>query len=152
MSRSIVCGVDDSDGARAASRVASTMASRLAYRLVLVHVAEVPIAPADYGGYLDIVRISVPADEKAELEQGALNMMMQIADEERLVECGQRVVFGVPAERLAELADEEEADLIVVASRGRGALRSAFLGSVSHELIGLARCPVLVVPPDAREP
>jgi nucleotide-binding universal stress UspA family protein len=31
-------------------------------------------------------------------------------------------VFGVPAERLAELADEEEADLIVVASRGRGAL------------------------------
>lgn len=53
---------------------------------------------------------------------------------------------GIAAERLADLADEEEADMIVVGSRGRGAFKAAFLGSVSRDLIGVARRPVLVVP------
>jgi nucleotide-binding universal stress UspA family protein len=62
-----------------------------------------------------------------------------------------RVVSGFAAERLAELADEAAAELIVVGSRGRGGFKGAFLGSVSTSLIGVARCPVLVVPPGARE-
>ncbi|MGH3062673.1 MAG: universal stress protein, partial [Gaiellaceae bacterium] len=40
-------------------------------------------------------------------------------------------------------------DLIVVGSRGRGAFKAAFLGSVSNSLFGVARCPVLIVPPGA---
>jgi nucleotide-binding universal stress UspA family protein len=58
-----------------------------------------------------------------------------------------RVVVGYAVERLADLADEESAEVIVVGSRGRGAFDAAFLGSVSTSLIGVARCPVLVVPP-----
>ena len=58
----------------------------------------------------------------------------------------QRVTAGFPAERLADLADEENAELIVVGSRGRGAFRAAFLGSVSSDVIGVARVPVVVVP------
>jgi nucleotide-binding universal stress UspA family protein len=57
-----------------------------------------------------------------------------------------RVLAGLPAERLADVADEEEAQLIVVGSRGRGAFKAAFLGSVSSSLIGVARCPVVIVP------
>jgi nucleotide-binding universal stress UspA family protein len=64
----------------------------------------------------------------------------------------QRVLIGYPAERLADLADEEGAQMIVVGSRGRGAFKAAFLGSVSTTLIGVARCPVLVVPPGAAQP
>lgn len=60
-------------------------------------------------------------------------------------------MIGLAAERLADLADEEDAGLIVVGSRDRGAFRAAFLGSVSTSLIGVARCPGLVVPPGARE-
>jgi nucleotide-binding universal stress UspA family protein len=37
--------------------------------------------------------------------------------------------------------------LIVVGSRGRGRFKAAFLGSVSNSLVGVARCPVLIVPP-----
>jgi nucleotide-binding universal stress UspA family protein len=62
-----------------------------------------------------------------------------------------RTLLGIPAERLADLADDEGADLIVVGSRGRGSLKAAFLGSVSNSLIGIARCPVLVVPRGAAE-
>ena len=59
------------------------------------------------------------------------------------------MLHGLPAERLADLADEEGAYLIVVGSRGGGAFKRAFLGSVSSDVIGLARRPVLVVPPGA---
>jgi nucleotide-binding universal stress UspA family protein len=65
---------------------------------------------------------------------------------EGLAEAERRVAVGFPAERLADIADEERADLIVVGSRGRGPFKAAFLGSVSNDLIGMARCPVVVVP------
>jgi nucleotide-binding universal stress UspA family protein len=57
-----------------------------------------------------------------------------------------RVVTGIPAQRLADVADEVDAAFIVVGSRGRGAFKAAILGSVSKDLMGVARRPVLVVP------
>jgi nucleotide-binding universal stress UspA family protein len=55
------------------------------------------------------------------------------------------VLEGPPAERLAALAREREADEIVVGSRGLGRF-SAALGSVSHALLQQADHPVVVVP------
>ena len=60
------------------------------------------------------------------------------------------VSLGEPATVLAELAEERGAELIVVGSRGRGAWRSAAMGSVSAELVRLASCPVMIVPENAR--
>jgi nucleotide-binding universal stress UspA family protein len=81
------------------------------------------------------------------IESAAHRLIENIVDERQLSEVDERVEFGVPAEQLAEIADQEEAELIVVGSRGPGSFKAAFLGRVSHELLGLARCPVLVVPP-----
>ncbi|MFD7660616.1 universal stress protein, partial [Actinosynnema sp. NPDC059797] len=47
---------------------------------------------------------------------------------------------GPPADAL--LAASAEASLLVVGSRGRGAVRRALLGSVSHEVVEAAPCPV----------
>ena len=85
------------------------------------------------------------------IEHAAHKLIEKILDEQQLTEAAGRVVFGVPAEQLAEIADQEQAELIVVGSRGRGSFKAAFLGSVSHEIIGLAPCPVLVVPPDVQD-
>jgi nucleotide-binding universal stress UspA family protein len=57
-----------------------------------------------------------------------------------------RVHAGRVGDRLATLADEIDADLIVVGTRGRSSLGSLMIGSVAQRLLHLTRRPVLVVP------
>lgn len=56
----------------------------------------------------------------------------------------QRVLIGVPAEKICELARAEEADLIVIGARGESMVKELLMGSTSHKVIQLAPCPVLV--------
>jgi nucleotide-binding universal stress UspA family protein len=88
-------------------------------------------------------------DTLDEQQQAGEQLLAEVAGDAGLEQADRRVLLGLAAQRLADLADEERAELIVVGSRGRGAFKAAFLGSVSTSLIGLAGCPVLVVPPGA---
>jgi nucleotide-binding universal stress UspA family protein len=56
------------------------------------------------------------------------------------------VLVGDAAERLLAIAKAGHADLIVMGSRGHGRLTGLLLGSVTQKVVGLAPCPVLVVP------
>jgi nucleotide-binding universal stress UspA family protein len=55
-----------------------------------------------------------------------------------------KTAVGKPADVLAQLAQSEDAELIVVGTRGLGAVRGA-IGSVTYRLLHRAHCPVLVV-------
>lgn len=124
--RPVVCGVDQSQAGGDAARVARVLARLVAAPLVLVHVVDRP----------------------DEVVDGA-RLLARIAHDAELGEVERRVAVGVPAEQLAEAADAERAAFLVVGSRGLGPMRAAFLGSVSMQLVGLAPCPVLIVPPGA---
>jgi len=52
------------------------------------------------------------------------------------------------AEGIARIAREQDAAILVVASRRVGSLAKLLLGSVAQELLRLSPCPVLVVRPD----
>jgi nucleotide-binding universal stress UspA family protein len=52
---------------------------------------------------------------------------------------------GRADEEIVELAEEIEAGLIVMGSRGHGKLRRALLGSVSGAVVQHAHCPVTIV-------
>jgi nucleotide-binding universal stress UspA family protein len=54
------------------------------------------------------------------------------------------ILFNDPVEGL--LAAARHVDLLVMGSRGRGPLRAAILGSVSHSVARRAPCPVLILP------
>jgi nucleotide-binding universal stress UspA family protein len=55
------------------------------------------------------------------------------------------ILPGSPAHAIVKYADEQEADLIVVGSHGRGTVSRLLLGSVAERVLHLARRSVLVV-------
>jgi nucleotide-binding universal stress UspA family protein len=145
-----VCGVDGSAESQAAVTVAARLAERLDAKLVLAHVIEAgsaELAPTAIGGTgLGSRRLGVPTEERTRAAAALVSQSAETAGVDG-AEC--RVAVGFTPDRLADLAEEEQAEVLVVGSRGRGGLRAAFLGSVSSSVIGVARCPVLVVPPGA---
>jgi nucleotide-binding universal stress UspA family protein len=54
---------------------------------------------------------------------------------------------GAPAENVAQLAADLDADLVVVGSHGHRGLERLFLGSVAERVSRLARCPVWIIRP-----
>lgn len=52
---------------------------------------------------------------------------------------------GRAASVITRVADENEADVVVVGRRGRGGVAELLLGSVSHELVLHCKRPVLVI-------
>jgi len=54
-------------------------------------------------------------------------------------------VEGSPVETLLEVVRKENADLLVVGTRGHGGFRGLMLGSVSQHVAAYAKCPVTVV-------
>jgi nucleotide-binding universal stress UspA family protein len=58
-----------------------------------------------------------------------------------------RVLDGSPGQAICDLADEADAAVVVIGSRGRGGLKRAVLGSVSDHVVRHAPCPVVVTTP-----
>ena len=128
MSRTIVCGVDRSDGAEAVVDVANWLANRLASRLALIHVVEESRREAD--ALVAFLRGRPGLEDLDDV----------------------RVLTGDPAKCLIQAAGRDSADLLVVGSRGRSSIRSAILGSVSRSLATSAPCPVVIVPEGVDSP
>jgi nucleotide-binding universal stress UspA family protein len=58
----------------------------------------------------------------------------------------QKVEFGTPEKGIINMAKSEAADLIIMASSGKGRFARMFFGSVTEEVIRRAPCPVVAVP------
>jgi nucleotide-binding universal stress UspA family protein len=93
----------------------------------------------------------IASPEEIENEQAAAHRHATDAVARTVAELGtpatveQRVEVGDPGSMLCVLAEEIGADLVVVGSRGRGAIRRALMGSVSTYVVNNAPCPVVVV-------
>lgn len=61
------------------------------------------------------------------------------------VEFASRIVGGTPSQSIAEVAQLEKCDLIIMGSRGKSDLEGILLGSVTHQVLQMVHCPVMVV-------
>jgi nucleotide-binding universal stress UspA family protein len=138
----IVVGVDGSDSSRAALRWAYDEAAHHGAFITAVscwHPAALPMAPP-YGSLPPEGYVIQPERDALDLLErfvADLDVRTPPVDVRTLVEQGN------PAQVLIERS--EEADLVVVGSRGHGGFVGMLLGSVSHHLVAHAECPVVVV-------
>ena len=56
-----------------------------------------------------------------------------------------RIEIGKPTDVILSIAEQERVDLIIMGSRGVGAVRELMLGSISHRVVTHAPCSTLVV-------
>jgi nucleotide-binding universal stress UspA family protein len=138
--RRIVVGVDGSDTSREALRWAVGLGEILAAEVVAVHAV---------GLLEDLHDRAAAGDWRADLR--GLVEHTWCAQLSR-ASCAHRVELrdGPPVDVLPLTVADEQADLLVVGSRGVGAEPALALGSTSLQVLQAARVPVLVVP-DRRE-
>jgi nucleotide-binding universal stress UspA family protein len=134
----IVVGIDGSEQSRAALRWALSEAKRRGSSLDVIHAWHVPFVKEAYTG-------------SASNEEAALGAMLEaelgsVSEEAEGVDVRTRLVYGMPAPTLVDMA--QDAELLVVGSRGRGGFAGLLLGSVSQECAAHALCPVAII----REP
>ena len=137
--RCIVVGYDGSPASHAALARAAERAGEDG-RIYIVHAYSLP---ADYLGFPNYQQLLDAALGRArqrvdgiESESGA--DLAGVAWETELI-------GDAPARAIAGVAAARHADEIIVGTRGFGRAR-ALLGSVAHELIHLADCPITVIP------
>jgi nucleotide-binding universal stress UspA family protein len=132
----IVVGYDGLEESRGAVDAAAELAGSDG-TLVIVHVTE-PVSPLmGKAYYKHAVETSRCAARRSVDELTQVGLGVAAIEPE--------VIEGDPADQLIRIAQEWDADGIVVGSRGRGRIR-AFLGSVSHRLLEKADRPVVIVP------
>lgn len=137
----ILVGVDGSPPSHKALRVAIQLAKATGARLTLAFVGQPPVLPPEtYRELLGKIE-----SEHRRYASEALSAAQAIAREGG-VEAEGLPLYGAPAEALCNAANSENSDLIVVGSRGLGAVKRAFVGSVSDRVAHIANRPVLVVP------
>jgi len=133
----VVLGYDESPGSEVALDTAIRVAARWEEPLTIVYGAGPP------GGVGE--EHKAHRDALMEIGQHALDRAVGRAREQG-VTTEVRLVDAKPAQALLEVADEQDATVIVVGTTGESPLRSAMLGSTPHKLLHLSSRPVLCVP------
>ena len=134
--RIVIVPFDFSDDALAALDTAVEMVDDPSH-LRVIHVLP-DLEPAEPG----IIWHTIDDDSRAKHAEQALRKVLEGRS------CGDVSVvirFGDPGHEIVRYAEEVDAGLIAVASRGRRGLERLLLGSVAERVVRLAHCPVLVL-------
>lgn len=136
----IVVGVDGSDNARRALDMALTIASKFEAAVTLAY-AVPPVPVVGEPTLVNLVEIQRQQEEYGK----QLLAELEVAKKAGAVPVTTQLLLGPAAESLTDLAEREQADLVVIGSRGRNAVARVLLGSVSTRLIHVCKRPVLIV-------
>jgi len=147
--KTCIVPVDFSDATEPLVEYACRFAKERPMHVVLVHVAEPLMSPLPsmaatdaFSGGVDVA-VALPIDERAEHHQ--LKRWRKVFEREG-VDCETHLLLGLAVDEIVQVAADKKADLIIMASHGRGALYHLFAGSAVTGVLKHTTCPVLVVP------
>ncbi len=142
MMKKILIATDGSASAQEAVEFGLELAAEQGAEPIFIHAAPaldtLPVSGFGMGGPAAMPH-ELSEDDRAPLERAT-----ELADQKGL-EAKTELVAGNPVNAIASYADAIDADLIVVGSRGHGAITGALLGSVSLGVLRHTRRPVMVV-------
>ncbi len=171
----ILVPTDGSAHARKAVEFASELAAKFGARVVLLHVllrdhladglknvSEIQRHFGEAEGSLAEIVGEIPPDTLAEwggkgatpeaehhaleyIARKIIDSTIKVAKDRGVTDIHSHVVAGDPVERVLELAEKENADVIVMGSRGLGAAESILLGSTSQAVSHRSLCTCITV-------
>lgn len=135
--KTILNPIDGSDHSIRSTRHAIELAKLLDAKIVLLHChARFPIVLAEPYFQQAIDEINKASEE---LVQPFIELL-----EQGKVKFDVRILEGAPGNKIPDVARIEKIDLIVMGSRGVSDFTGLLLGSVAHQVIQKAECPVFI--------
>ena len=125
-------------------REARIWARRLSAELILIHVADPDPDFIGYGAGPESVRLAV-AHKFTRAHQRLEALSVELRKEG--LDATALLLQGATAETILREADRLSADVVLMGTRARGAVRELFVGSVSKEVLRKSTRPVLLIPP-----
>ncbi len=136
----VLAAVDGSEPARRAADVAAEVAGKMGARLLVLNVVEPVWVPVgDFGQETPVFQQELDRDSRKLVEGEAARLSRAGLAVEALS------AEGAPALAIADTAKLRHADLVVLGSRGLGAVGRFLVGSVADRVLHLCEAPVLVV-------
>jgi nucleotide-binding universal stress UspA family protein len=140
----ILVAVDGSDHALAAVRIAAEVQQKFDSELFILCVYR-------HHSLLEASMSMVRPEEPEVLDDSMAEFAREVVEKAKTLatECGADKIRGFikggpPARTIVAFAKENDADLIVLGSRGLGDIEGYLLGSVSHKVTSLADCAVML--------
>ena len=145
MFKIILVALDGSDHAQRALKMAAKLAARCDAELVMVHALQTGSLRTDYEAVVsDSVR-----DAYLKIGQEQADAIFSRAAKKAhnlgVTKIKPVMKVGDPVKVVLKAAKKQDAELVVVGTRGLTGLRELALGSVAHKLTSMAHCPVMVV-------
>jgi nucleotide-binding universal stress UspA family protein len=133
---SLLHPTDFSENSHYAFRLACALARDYGARLIVLHVAEPPVAVSGEG-----VLMLPPNFDLEPLRK----QLQQLESGNPEVQVEHRLVQGYAAEEIVRVAAETKCDLIIMGTHGRTGMGRLLMGSAAEQIMRRAPCPVLTV-------
>ena len=151
--KKILIAVEDSIYSENAVNYGLALARKFGAEVALVHVNEIPTAtPYIADPMLNETSFMMP--EMMNIQEEASKKLFERIHEK----AGDDIVLhtfsriGTPKVEILAVADESNADLIILGTHGRTGFDHFISGSVSESVVRKSKCPVLIVPNKEKEP
>ena len=155
--KTILVGYDGTRSAERALMRASELARAFGSKVVVANVTRAELPPLGVGAFGLMPYLADPAPELGEAPRAHEALRQEHRERVRVLFAADGIpvefadVVGQPAEELVALAEQHDADLIVVGTHEPGFLERLLAGSVSQDVARRAHRDVLIVHPGAEE-